>query len=333
MSNIKVTFYQSTAPPNTINKQKSLAPYPLEYENLTFNTDYDYMNCTIKFNVINSSNSIVTGFQDKTYNYFIVGHQDANKETTSNYYYFISGVNRTANGLVVITGRLDVLTTYRKSILNSAVMLERSDTPSNSNIYDAMYPTSMVKSYNVLEFEKGFSTSESDGVYLLITNQKGYTTGSGGGSGGSGGGSGGSGSSTSGTYSLPIEPPNITSRFGNRTNPITNQQELHRGTDFGHPAGTPIKTIADGTVIRAEMHSSWGNHVVIQHKDGKCSLYAHQSEMLVSKGASVKKGDVIGKVGSTGDSTGPHLHLEISRSSDLSESNLLNPEDVLGIQG
>ena len=136
-----------------------------------------------------------------------------------------------------------------------------------------------------------------------------------------------------GNYILPVDNPNITSPYGSRTDPITGATgAFHRGLDFGNPMGTPIKAIADGKVITANMHYSWGNHVVILHSDGKLSLYAHQSQMLVKAGDEVKQGQVIGKIGSTGDSTGPHLHLEIAKSNSLAESNLLDPAIVLGIK-
>ncbi|EME8127646.1 peptidoglycan DD-metalloendopeptidase family protein [Enterococcus faecium] len=127
-------------------------------------------------------------------------------------------------------------------------------------------------------------------------------------------------------YALPIEPPNISSWFGIR------ELGFHRGIDFAHPQGTSIKAIGDGTVITAEYHYSWGNHIRIKHANGQTSLYAHCSVVKVKVGDKVKKGDVIGLVGNTGNSFGAHLHLEISKSTDLSVSSLLDPAKVLGIK-
>lgn len=135
----------------------------------------------------------------------------------------------------------------------------------------------------------------------------------------------------SGDYVLPVDNPIISSPFGYRTSPLGGHGEFHRGLDFANPYGTPIKAIQGGRVITAEFHYSWGNHVVILHEDGKVSLYAHQSQMLVKVGDIVQTGQPIGKIGSTGDSTGPHLHLEISQSTNLSQSNLIDPAIVLGI--
>lgn len=136
----------------------------------------------------------------------------------------------------------------------------------------------------------------------------------------------------SSSYILPVDNPVVSSPFGWRGSPLTAGSEFHRGLDFANAAGSSIKAIASGTVIRSEYHYSWGNHIVIQHDDGKVSLYAHQSVLIAKAGQKVKQGEVIGKIGSTGDSTGPHLHLEIAKSTDLSRGNLIDPKGVLGIQ-
>nr|WP_317360046.1 peptidoglycan DD-metalloendopeptidase family protein [uncultured Tyzzerella sp.] len=105
----------------------------------------------------------------------------------------------------------------------------------------------------------------------------------------------------------------ITSYIGYRVNPTSSTPELqlHKGLDIGMAGGTPILAISDGTVTRANFSSSYGNIVEIRHEDGYLSKYAHQQKLNVVKGQKVKKGDVIGFVGTTGDSTGNHLHLEL----------------------
>lgn len=130
-------------------------------------------------------------------------------------------------------------------------------------------------------------------------------------------------------FILPIDPPNITSWYGNRT--LNGVANFHRGIDFGHSQGTPIKAIADGKVIASEYHSSWGNYVRIEHANSYCSLYAHNFVNNVKVGDQVRQGDTIGLVGNTGNSFGAHLHLEISTSTDLSQASLLDPAQVLGI--
>lgn len=132
-----------------------------------------------------------------------------------------------------------------------------------------------------------------------------------------------------GDYILPIDPPNISSWFGNRY--LNGELNFHRGIDFAHPQGTPIKAIADGVVIASEYHSSWGNYVRIKHANGHCSLYAHNVRNNVKVGDTVKQGDIIGLVGNTGNSFGAHLHFEYSTSTDLSQSSLMDPAIVLGI--
>lgn len=131
-------------------------------------------------------------------------------------------------------------------------------------------------------------------------------------------------------YKVPITPVKITSEFGYRD--FGGQQEFHRGLDFAASQGTPIHAIGDGTVVKAGYHYSWGNYVQIRHEDGTSSLYAHQSELKVKAGDKVKQGDVIGQAGSTGNSTGPHLHLEYSISTDMSQKNLRDPAEILGLK-
>ena len=117
-------------------------------------------------------------------------------------------------------------------------------------------------------------------------------------------------------YGSPFDfdyEPYITSYIGYRINPTSSTQELqlHKGLDIGVAGGTPILAISDGTVTRADYSNSFGNIVEIRHDDGYLSKYAHQQKLNVTKGQKVKKGDVIGFVGTTGDSTGNHLHLEL----------------------
>ncbi|HFD0846082.1 TPA: phage tail tip lysozyme [Enterococcus hirae] len=133
-----------------------------------------------------------------------------------------------------------------------------------------------------------------------------------------------------GDYILPIDPPKISSWYGNRY--LGGSVDFHRGLDFAHPQGTPVKAIADGEVIAAEYHYSWGNYVRIKHKNGHCSLYAHNSQLKVKVGDQVKQGDIISLVGNTGNSFGAHLHLEYSTSTDLSINSLMDPAVILGIK-
>lgn len=103
----------------------------------------------------------------------------------------------------------------------------------------------------------------------------------------------------------------ISSPFGWRTHPLTGQKKLHTGTDIPAPTGTPIHAAGDGVVIYAGWYGAYGNAVIIDHGKGYSTLYGHQSKIAVSTGQQVKAGQVIGNVGSTGWSTGPHLHFEV----------------------
>ena len=116
---------------------------------------------------------------------------------------------------------------------------------------------------------------------------------------------------TIGYFSLPIPSAAITSPFGPRLDPLTGVMGFHPGVDFGANFGTPIQAAGDGTVVWAGPNGGYGNCTIIDHGHGLATLYAHQSNILVHVGDQVTHGQVIGQVGSTGYSTGPHLHFEV----------------------
>lgn len=101
--------------------------------------------------------------------------------------------------------------------------------------------------------------------------------------------------------------------FGWRKDPFTGNRQFHRGIDIVNHQGTPIKATADGVISRAIRVSDYGKTVDVSHELGFVTRYAHMSEILVRPGQKVLRGDVIGRVGSTGRSTGPHLHYEVFR--------------------
>lgn len=119
-----------------------------------------------------------------------------------------------------------------------------------------------------------------------------------------------------GTFMWPLPAGNnvVTCKYGPRIHPVTGKQSLHTGVDLRGTTGTKIYAANKGTVVTAEYSSSWGNYVIINHGGGYTSLYAHMSRRPnVSKGDKVSQGQVIGYVGSTGWSTGPHLHFELRK--------------------
>ena len=131
-----------------------------------------------------------------------------------------------------------------------------------------------------------------------------------------GGNNGNSGGSTVGTGNLvwPSYCTYITSRQGPRTHPITGEYKNHGGTDIGASYGSAIYAADSGTVVRSSdgWNGGWGNYVMIDHGNGMQTLYAHMSSRAVSVGQTVSRGQTIGYVGSTGNSTGPHLHWEVT---------------------
>lgn len=105
----------------------------------------------------------------------------------------------------------------------------------------------------------------------------------------------------------------ITSPFGTRVHPIFKTTKYHAGIDIGAPAGSLALAADSGTVTTATYSSSYGNYVVINHGNGNTTLYAHMSSLAVSAGQSISQGSTVGYVGSTGWSTGPHLHFEVTQ--------------------
>lgn len=138
--------------------------------------------------------------------------------------------------------------------------------------------------------------------------------------GGSGGGSYGGGQfawPTPGYY-------NITSQFGYRIHPILGYKKFHAGIDIGAPSGVRVVAAASGTVVLASWYGGLGNCVMINHGGGLSTVYGHNSSLTVSVGQSVRKGQTIARVGSTGNSTGPHCHFEVH-----SGGALVNPLNYL----
>ena len=116
---------------------------------------------------------------------------------------------------------------------------------------------------------------------------------------------------------LPIANPSpghsVSSTFGVRNDPLLGSPAMHSGMDFRAPAGSAARVTAAGTVTSAGWNGGYGRMVEVRHANGFSTRYGHLSKILVKEGQELSAGDVIGKVGSSGRSTGPHLHYEVRR--------------------
>ncbi len=110
---------------------------------------------------------------------------------------------------------------------------------------------------------------------------------------------------------MPLEGAGLTSGFGMRTHPVLGGRRQHKGIDLASPVGSPIYATADGVVSRADWFSSYGLYISLDHGASLETRYGHLSRLNVAEGQTVRKGDLIGYVGTTGRSTGPHLHYEV----------------------
>jgi murein DD-endopeptidase MepM/ murein hydrolase activator NlpD len=122
----------------------------------------------------------------------------------------------------------------------------------------------------------------------------------------------------------PVEGGSISSKFGYRISPFKGSKEFHSGLDISVRKGTPVKATADGFVICAEYNGDLGKEVIIDHGFGIVTAYGHLSEIKVRIGQQVQRGGMIGKVGNTGRSTGPHLHYEVRLN-----NNPINPKKYI----
>jgi len=119
----------------------------------------------------------------------------------------------------------------------------------------------------------------------------------------------------------------VSSAFGIRKDPIDGSMKFHEGIDLAAPAGTPFRSVDSGTVVFAGLLGTFGNTVMVEHRNGDRTLYAHASSVLVRAGQEVGPDQVIGTVGSTGRATGPHLHFELRRNGEN-----VNPNEILALR-
>ncbi|MFA5282783.1 MAG: M23 family metallopeptidase, partial [Candidatus Cloacimonadaceae bacterium] len=121
----------------------------------------------------------------------------------------------------------------------------------------------------------------------------------------------------------PLASVHVSSSFGKRLDPFTGRWANHQGVDYRARRGTPVYAVANGTVTSARYNGGYGNEVRIKHSSGMITLYAHLNSYSVRSGQTVKRGQIIGRVGSTGRSTGAHLHFGL-----MSSGRYINPSQL-----
>lgn len=124
----------------------------------------------------------------------------------------------------------------------------------------------------------------------------------------------------------PIQGARTSSKYGLRKHPIKKRRIHHHGIDLAAPKSTAIRSIADGVVIYADPHGGYGKFVAIKHSNGITSHYGHCQSIKVGVGQRLKAGQIVATVGSTGLSTGPHLHFEIRRNGKPLNPELIFPD-------
>ena len=124
-------------------------------------------------------------------------------------------------------------------------------------------------------------------------------------------------------WTAPVDG-RLSSTFGERADPFTRATRFHRGVDIAAPAGTPIRAAQSGTVVFSGHLAGYGNTIIVEHAGGYRTLYGHASRNLVREGDMISAEQVIGEVGSSGRSTGTHLHFELQKGGER-----LNPQEFL----
>jgi murein DD-endopeptidase MepM/ murein hydrolase activator NlpD len=129
-------------------------------------------------------------------------------------------------------------------------------------------------------------------------------------------------------FRFPLPSGRVTSAFGLRRNPITGTLKRHEGVDLAAPEGTEVYAVRDGIVAEIGYDPIYGNYVVLEHDGSWRSLYGHLSETLTALRKNVRSGTMIGRVGSTGQSTGPHLHFEVRQNGEARDPAALFPRGI-----
>ena len=133
------------------------------------------------------------------------------------------------------------------------------------------------------------------------------------------------------SFVYPVMTPRLSSKYGNRNHPILHATRHHNGVDLAAPLGAPVRAVTKGTVVFADPYKGYGNLVVIMHSNGVTSHYGHLNEIKVKPGQRIKAGQIIATIGSTGISTGPHLHFELRHNGKILDPIKMIPD--LAIKG
>lgn len=132
---------------------------------------------------------------------------------------------------------------------------------------------------------------------------------------------------------FPVLSPKLSSKFGNRTHPKYKFVRHHNGIDLAVPEKTHVRAVLGGTVVFAGVYAGYGKLVTIQHDKNDISMYGHLSEIRVNAGYTIKQGEILGRVGSTGISTGPHLHFEWRHQGDIIDPLKVFPSLTAAAEG
>ena len=132
---------------------------------------------------------------------------------------------------------------------------------------------------------------------------------------------------------FPLVAPIVSSKYGARKHPIRKVVRDHGGVDLAAPLGSHVRSVAEGTVIFEGQYGGYGKLVTIKHRYNQVSLYGHLSEVRVNIGSHVAAGEIIGRVGSSGESTGPHLHFEWRRDGKTVDPLKLFPDLAISADG
>ena len=195
--------------------------------------------------------------------------------------------------------RLDVETQKNQiSLIMQQLLAQKSETQAQSN-YQKEFISHLKTNRQALESAISQLEKDSTSISLLIRQR-------------SIGDRNGIVITGNGAISFPVDAE-ITSLFGYRMHPILGYQKFHSGMDFGADSGTTIRAAAAGVVIFADWYGGYGNTVIVDHGSGITTLYGHAEGFYIASGQAVQKGQPIAAVGSTGLSTGPHLHFEVRK--------------------